>query len=99
MTDTSPTIRIVWNIPALLRHIANGQAEVDIKIQTSTYRQALNHLIELYPGFSEHFDVESAKPRSYLSIFLNNEQLSDFTASIALRDRDELLIVPALAGG
>ena len=99
MTDPSPSIRVVWYIPAMLRNNSNGQSEIEFDIQTPTYQQAFKYLVELYPGFAEHFDVESARPRSYLSIFHNNEQLTDFSAATFLRDRDEILIVPALAGG
>ena len=83
----------------MLRDISSGKADIQMDIQPATYKQAFNHLIELYPGFAEHFDPESARPRSYLSIFRNSEQLTDFSATICLLDRDELLIVPALAGG
>lgn len=99
MTEYPSTIRIVWNIPAMLRTAANGNAEVEVFLQNACYREALNNLIALYPSFVEYFDVESAQPRSYLSIFHNAEQITDFSETIPIRDGDELLIVPALAGG
>jgi molybdopterin converting factor small subunit len=99
MTEAPPAIRIVWNIPAMLRTVSNGNAEVEVALQNASYQEALTNLIALYPGFAEHFDIETAKPRSYLSIFHNDEQVTDFSGTIPIRDRDELLIVPALAGG
>lgn len=99
MTKSPSTIRVVWNIPAMLRGAANGNSEVEVVLQDPSYREALNNLITLYPSFAEYFDVESAQPRSYLSIFHNAEQVTDFSETIPIRDGDELLIVPALAGG
>lgn len=99
MTESPAAIRIVWNIPAMLRTASNGNSEVEVVLQNASYQEALNSLIALYPGLAEHFDIETAKPRSYLSIFRNEEQVVDFSGTIPLQDRDELLIVPALAGG
>lgn len=99
MTGSTSTIRIVWNIPAMLRAASNGNTEVEVVLQNPSYREALNSLIAIHPSFVEYFDVESARPRPYLSIFHNAEQVTDFSETIPIRDGDELLIVPALAGG
>lgn len=99
MTDTELTIRVVWIIPAMLRTASDGNSEVAIALQNPSYQEAVKQLITLYPGIAEHFDVETFRPRSYISIFHNDEQLVDFSTGTPIRDRDELLIVPALAGG
>lgn len=83
----------------MLRTASNGNSEVEVVLQAPSYQEALRNLIALYPGFAEYFDVTSAQPRSFLSIFHNAEQITDFSDTITIRDRDELLIVPALAGG
>lgn len=99
MTDTKLATRVVWIIPAMLRTASNGNAEVAIVLQTPSYHEAVKQLIALHPGIAEHFDSETLKPRSYISIFHNDEQLLDISSDTPIRDRDELLIVPALAGG
>jgi|JI9StandDraft_1071089.scaffolds.fasta_scaffold01615_6 molybdopterin converting factor small subunit len=99
MTNATPSTLVIWQIPAMLRTASLGNGEVKVVIQHGSYKEALAQLLALYPSFADHFDSETGKPRSYISIFHNDEQLTDFSNVTLLQNRDELLIVPALAGG
>lgn len=83
----------------LRRHTA-GKSSLRVDVQTPDFANAVRKLLEQFPGLSEHFDIDRIVPLNYLSIFHNEEQVTDFSATaLVLNNGDELLIVPALAGG
>ena len=84
----------------MLRKHTNGKSTIQVNISKPEFQTALQQLLAQYPDLKEHFQLDMAAPRTYLSIFHNSVQLTDFSpAVLRLRNGDELLIVSALAGG
>jgi molybdopterin converting factor small subunit len=93
-------ITITWSIPAMLRRHTSGESSLRVDLQKPDFANAVRKLLEKFPGLSEHFDIDRSVPLNYLSIFHNEEQVTDFSdTALVLNNGDELLIVPALAGG
>ena len=95
----STTVRITWNIPSIFRKHTGGNSDVELEVADASFQTALKELLTMHPGLAAHFDPSSSKPHSYISIFHNDQQINDLSIARALRDGDELVIVPALAGG
>jgi molybdopterin converting factor small subunit len=95
----STTARITWNIPSIFRQHTGGNSDVELEVADASFQTALKSLLAMYPGLAEHFDPDSRKPQSYISMFHNDLQITDLESDISLKDHDELLIVAALAGG
>lgn len=100
MTSSDQQLSVCWSIPAMLRKHTDGKSTVQVKISKPEFQAALQQLLAQHPDLNEHFQPDMAAPRTYLSIFHNSVQLTDFSPEVfRLRDGDELLIVSALAGG
>lgn len=95
----STTVRITWNIPSIFRKHTGGDSDVELEVADASFQTALKELLMMHPGLAAHFDPESSKPHSYISIFHNDQQIMDLESAISLKDNDELIIVAALAGG
>lgn len=93
------SVRITWNIPSIFRQHTGGNSDIEMEITDARFRTALHTLLTLYPSLAAHFDADSIKPQSYISLFHNDRQITDLETAITLKDNDELLIVAALAGG
>ena len=100
MTSSDQQLSVCWSIPAMLRKHTAGKSTIQVNISKPEFQTALQQLLAQYPDLTEHFQSDMAAPRTYLSIFHNSVQLTDFSpAVLRLQDGDELLIVSALAGG
>ena len=89
-----PLIRI----PGPLRRLSEGESVVEV--QAADLRSAIEQLDSRYPGFRDRLLDPEGKPRQFVNIYLNDEdvRLGDgLDAKVA--DKDEISIVPAVAGG
>lgn len=93
------SVRITWSIPSIFRQHTDGKSEIELEVADASFRTALKALLTIYPGLAAHFDPGSSKPQSYISMFHNDQQITDLERPISLNDHDELIIVAALAGG
>ncbi|MEL6107663.1 MAG: MoaD/ThiS family protein [Planctomycetota bacterium] len=85
-------------IPTAFRAHTDGEGNVSIEAQT--VREALDRLIERYPGLDAILLDESRKLVSFVSVFVNEKNIRDLShESTPLDASDELLLVPAIAGG
>lgn len=85
-------------IPTPLRKLTNN---VDtIYCSGSTIQEIVDNLELGYPGIKERICTSDGQIRSFVNIFLNNEDVR-FSAGVAtpVKDSDEISIVPAIAGG
>lgn len=83
----------------LRRHTA-GESSLRVELQEPDFKNAVQRLLERFPELAEHFDLNGNAPRANMPIFLNHAQITDFSSmAVVLRNGDELLMVPALAGG
>ncbi|MBP38105.1 MAG: MoaD/ThiS family protein [Dehalococcoidia bacterium] len=89
---------VTVKIPTPLRKLTNGETSVDT--DGSTIGAIVDALELVYPGMKERLVDDSGELRHFVNIYLNGEDVRylDGLAS-AVADRDELSIVPAVAGG
>ena len=90
----SVTIRI----PTALRKLAGGAASIEV--DGATVGEALTFVHETHPDLGKQLVGEDGKVRRFVNIFANDEDIRFLDdLSTALKDGDELSIVPAIAGG
>lgn len=84
-------------IPTPLQKLTNNQGEVDGA--PGTVIQLVNDLDKKYPGIGERIS-ENGKIRRFVNIYVNEEDIRFLKAEdTAIKDGDEVSIVPAIAGG
>lgn len=88
-----PTIRI----PSALRNLTAGASEVELT--AGTVRDALAELERRHPGISAKLlDRGAVKP--FIRIFVGPDDIGGLAGlDTAVTERDEIAIVPAIAGG
>ncbi len=85
-------------IPTPLQKLTADQAEVDITAKT--VKELLDALEKKYPGIKGRLCDESGRVRRFVNIYLNEEDIRFLNQeSTALKEGDEVSIVPAIAGG
>ena len=85
-------------IPCPLRRLTNGSAEV--AGEGTTVQEALQNLDSSYPGFRDRLYDDQGKLRQFINIYVNDSDIR-FGQGLdtPVSERDELSIVPAVAGG
>jgi sulfur-carrier protein len=88
----------VFRIPGPLRTLSGGESTVSVDAQD--LRTAIDQLDSKFPGFKGRLLDDEGQPRQFVNLFLNEEdvRLSDGLDS-RVGERDEIAIVPAVAGG
>ncbi|HEY5753545.1 MAG TPA: ubiquitin-like small modifier protein 1 [Chthoniobacterales bacterium] len=85
-------------IPTPLRKLTNEQEVV--QADGATVQDILNHLDTTYPGLKERICDESGKIRRFVNVYLNDEDIRFLEENAtAVKEGDEISIVPAIAGG
>lgn len=88
----------ILRIPTPLRPYAQGQAEISIESQRVS--DALNELITRYPDLRKHLFNEQGDLRSFVNLFLNDEDIRQLQGvETELKPEDRLMIIPSIAGG
>jgi molybdopterin synthase sulfur carrier subunit len=89
---------VTVKIPTPLRKLTNGATSVDT--DGSTIGEIVAALESAFPGMKERLVDESGDLRHFVNIYLNGEDVRYLDGlNSAVSDRDELSIVPAVAGG
>jgi molybdopterin synthase sulfur carrier subunit len=89
---------VLVRIPTPLRTLTRGQAEVSAHGQTVA--EVVADLDRQFPGFRERLVDEAGELRRFINIYVNEEDIRFLEGQkTALRDGDEVSIVPAIAGG
>lgn len=84
-------------VPSALRRFTGGEA--DIEVSGSTVREVLHALEMKHPGIGAKLIVDS-KVKPFIRIFVGPDDIGELGGLDAkISDRDELSIVPAIAGG
>jgi molybdopterin converting factor small subunit len=88
---------VTIQIPAPMRQHAGGQSSANTP--AGTVRSALAELGRQHPALVERlFDGE--QPKRFLNLFVNDEDIRYLDGlDTALKDGDDLSIIPAVAGG
>ncbi|WP_353932663.1 MoaD/ThiS family protein [Okeanomitos corallinicola TIOX110] len=85
-------------IPTALQKFTNNQATLECS--GSNISELLDSLETACPGIKEKICDETGKPRRFLNIYVNSEDIRFLdNTETTLNDGDEVSIVPAVAGG
>ncbi len=84
-------------VPSALRSFTGGAS--DVEITASTVRDAIAELDKKHPGIAAKvLDKGNVKP--FIRIFVGSDDIGELGGLDAkVTDRDEISIVPAIAGG
>ncbi len=89
---------VTVRIPTPLRAVTKGNAEVQAK--GDTVDGLVADLERQFPGLRERLIDESGALRRFINIYVNQEDIRFLQqGKTALKDGDEVSIVPAIAGG
>lgn len=84
-------------IPTPLQKLTNGKAEVECSAKNIA--ELVDALEKDYPGIKERLS-EGGKVRRFINIYVNDEDIRFVNKEeTALKDGDNISIVPAIAGG
>lgn len=85
-------------IPTPLRKFTNNQDTV--AVEATSVAQLLDSLEAAHPGIKERLCDDKGKLRRFVNVFANDEDIRFLDGvDTALKDGDEVSIVPAIAGG
>ena len=89
---------VTIRIPTALRKLAGGA--VSIEADGSNVNEVLTFDRETHPDLGKQLLGEDGKVRRFVNLFANDEDIRFLDdLNTALKDGDELSIVPAIAGG
>lgn len=89
---------VTVRIPTPLQRLTNGQAEV--QCEGKTVVELLNDLERRHPGIKERICGEDGKLRRFVNVFVNEEDIRFLQGdTTAIKDGDDVSIIPAIAGG
>lgn len=85
-------------VPTVLQKVTNNQAVVECS--GSSVNELLDTLETTFPGIKGRLRDEKGTPRRFLNLYVNSEDIRFLEGTeTALKDGDEISIVPAVAGG
>jgi len=85
-------------IPTPLQKFTNDEASVDL--DANSVDTLIDALDARYPGLKARLCDEAGKLRRFLNVYVNSEDIRFLeNQATALKDGDEVSIVPAVAGG
>lgn len=85
-------------LPTPLRRYTDGQSKV--QVDGATLGELLQNLDTSYPGLKDRLFDENGDIKRFIQVFVNEEDVRGLQgASTPVGPRDEVSIVPAMAGG
>lgn len=91
-------VNIMVKLPPRLRQLADGARE--IRVSAATVGQALEAIIQRYPGLRSRLRTTSGELRSSVLFFLNTEDIRARQGeATVVAAGDELVIAPVAEGG
>ena len=85
------------HIPTAMRQHADGQATAELA--GANVKEVLDALGAKYPGISNRI-FDNGQVRRFVNLYLNDEDVRYLdNLQTAVKDGDELSIIPAVAGG
>jgi molybdopterin synthase sulfur carrier subunit len=89
---------ITVRIPTPLRNLTNGEETVEAS--GATVVAVIDDLQAKFPGLKERICDENGQVRRFVNFYLNDEDIRFKDGQdTAVKDGDELSIIPAIAGG
>jgi sulfur-carrier protein len=87
-----------FRIPGPLRRLSDGQ--VTVEVDGSDLATAIAALDARYPGFKDRLLDENGELRQFVNVYLNDEDVRlGGGLGAKVHEKDEISIVPAVAGG
>jgi len=84
-------------IPTPMRQLTEGKAFVEAG--GATVQAVLENLGQQFPGLAQRI-LENGQVRRFVNIYVNDEDIRYLDGlATAVKDGDELAIIPAVAGG
>lgn len=85
-------------IPSPLRRYTNSQSKV--QVGGANIQELIDNLEAEYPGVKSRLCDENGQIKRYVNVFVNGEEIRTLQgAGTAVADKDEVSIIPAMAGG
>ena len=85
-------------IPTPLMKLTDNQAEVSA--EGGSISEVINNLENQFNGIKERICDENGSPRRFINIYINEEDIRFLEGeNTAVKDGDEISIIPAIAGG
>ena len=85
-------------IPPVLRASANGAKNVDI--EGATVREVIAAFIATYPATEGQLRAPDGEFNGFVNVFVNGTDIRHLQAlDTPVSDRDQLVLLPAMAGG
>jgi molybdopterin synthase sulfur carrier subunit len=85
-------------IPSSLRRYTAGQSKVEVS--GSNINEIIEDLERQYPGVKSRLCDDTGHIKRYVNVFVNDEEIRSLQgADTPLSEKDEVSIVPAMAGG
>jgi molybdopterin converting factor small subunit len=89
-----PSIRV----PSALRTFTGGAS--DVEISASTVRDAIAELDQKHPGIAAKVLAADGNVKPFIRIYVGPDDIGDLGGLDAkVAERDEISIIPAIAGG
>lgn len=92
---------VLVRLPTVLRPFAGGAGRVEVVVPGEPTVGAVFAALELdHPALRRRLTDEQGMLRRHVNVFLGNDNIRDLDAlGTPLKDGDELLILPSVAGG
>lgn len=91
-------MNVTVRVPTPLRRYTGGQAQVTA--EGITLAEVIDDLESRYAGLRERLLDEKGELRRFVNVFVNEEDIRFQNGlATAVKDGDEISIVPAIAGG
>lgn len=89
---------VTIRIPTPLRKFTDGNSEVDV--EGGTLREVFDDVENRHGGLKEKIFDDSGEIRRFINVFVNGEDIRHADGlDTAVKDGDEVSVVPAIAGG
>jgi MoaD family protein len=86
------------HIPTPLRQYVGKQSMVEVP--GGTVGEAMTTLVAQHPELKKHLYTEEGKLRAFVNLYVNDEDIRYLEKeATALKDGDNISIVPSIAGG
>jgi MoaD family protein len=85
-------------LPSVLRPHANGEREIDV--QGGTVGDAVQALVGRHPGLAEQLLTADGELHRFVNVYVNGRDVRYLKGlSTPIEARDEIRLLPAIAGG
>lgn len=89
---------VTMRLPGILRPLAEGQRS--LQFDSPSVGEAIGTLCTRFPGIAERVLDDDGRLRRFVNVYVNGDDIRFLEGEkTPLRDGDEIIIAPAVAGG